>query len=211
MSAAWIDISVPVREGMVHWPDDPPVEVRRVQALATGDEANLTHLAMSAHTGTHVDAPVHFLREGAGIDELPLDVARGAARVVELDGPGPVREQDLRAHGVDGTKRLLLKTRNSRRRWWEEEFDQDYVHLVPDAAAHLASLHPPLLGVDYLSVGGPQNGAETHRHLLGAGIWIIEGLDLTGIDPGEYELICLPIRIAGADGAPARALVRPAG
>jgi arylformamidase len=204
----WRDVSVPIRDGMVHWPSDPPVEVGRRESIAAGDVANLTAVSMSAHTGTHMDAPAHFIDGGQAIDELPIDVAVGPARVIEIADPAAVTAAELGEHGPRPGERLLLKTANSSRNWWDEDFDQDFVHIEPEAASLLAEAEVALVGVDYLSVGGMQSGAETHRHLLGAGIWIIEGLELSGIEPGGYELVCLPLRLVGADGAPARALLR---
>jgi arylformamidase len=193
---------------MVHWPGDPPVEVSRQLSIERGDPANLSAVSMSAHTGTHVDAPLHFIAGGAPVDEVPLDAAIGRARVIEIADPEAVGADELRGHAPRRGERLLLKTRNSARRWWEEGFDEDFVHVDPAAAELLAEAQVALVGVDYLSVGGMQSGAETHRHLLGAGIWIVEGLELSEVAPGDYELICLPLRLAGADGAPARALLR---
>lgn len=207
----WIDVSVPVRDGMLHWPGDREVAIGRRESIDAGDEANLTELEISAHTGTHMDAPVHFLPDGAGIDELPLDAAIGPARVVEIADPEAISVEEIASHEPRRGERLLVKTRNSSRAWWQDDFTEGFVHIDPDAAARLAEVGLRLVGVDYLSVGGMQAGAETHRHLLGAGIWIIEGLDLTAIEPGDYELCCLPLRIVGADGAPARALLRPSG
>ncbi len=210
MSAAlgWIDVSVPVRDAMVHWPGDPPVEIGRRMSIDRGDVANLTAVSMSAHTGTHMDAPLHFIAVGAAIDEMPLEAVMGEARVLEIADPQAVSADELRRHEPRRGERLLLKTRNSARSWWEEPFDEEFVPIEPAAAELLAEAGVALVGVDYLSVGGMQSGAETHRHLLGAGIWIIEGLALGEVSTGDYELICLPLRLVGADGAPARALLR---
>jgi arylformamidase len=209
--AGWIDASVPVRDGMVHWPDDPPVEISRAMSIAAGDAANLTRLAMSAHTGTHMDAPRHFVDDGETIEAMPLEVGIGPARVIEIADPRAVTEDELRERGIEGAERLLLRTRNSDRAWWEEPFDAGFVHIEPAAAELIAAAGVRLVGIDYLSVGGEQGGAETHRALLGAGAWIVEGLDLSRAGAGEYELLCLPAKLAGSDGAPARVLLRPAG
>jgi arylformamidase len=204
----WRDVSVPLRDAMVHWPGDPPVEISRRLSLEAGDPSNLTALSISAHTGTHMDAPLHFIADGDAIDQLPTAAMIGPARVIEISDPEAVGADELRAHRPRRGERLLLRTRNSERRWWEQDFDPGFVHIEPAAAGVLADAGVALVGVDYLSVGGEQDGAETHRHLLGAGIWIIEGLELTAIAAGDYELICLPLRIVGSDGAPARALLR---
>jgi len=207
----WIDVSVPVRSGMVHWPDDPEVTLERTKSIAEGEEANLTRIDMSAHTGTHMDAPLHFFDEDPGMEALPLDSVIGPARVVRIEGEEPidrghVEELDLRAG-----ERVLFRTTNSDRPWWERDFDPGFVHISLEAAELLGEAAVALVGVDYLSVGGYESdGTETHRALLGAGIWIVEGLDLSGVEPGDYELICLPVKLVGSDGAPARALLRPA-
>ena len=206
----WIDVSVPVRSGMVHWPDDPEVTLERTKSIAEGEEANLTRIDMSAHTGTHMDAPLHFFDEDPGMEALPLDSVIGPARVVRIEGEEPidrghVEELDLRAG-----ERVLFRMTNSDRPWWERDFDPGFVHISLEAAELLGEAAVALVGVDYLSVGGYESdGAETHRALLGAGIWIVEGLDLSEVEPGDYELICLPVKLVGSDGAPARALLRP--
>jgi arylformamidase len=204
----WVDVSVPVRDGMVHWPDDPPVRIGLASSIAGGDAANVTEVAMSAHTGTHMDAPRHFLPDGAGIDALPLGVAMGPARVIEISDPDAVTAEELAGHDLATAQRVLLRTRNSDREWWREDFDAGFVHIDPAAAELIAGADVRMVGVDYLSVGGMESGAETHRALLGAGVWIIEGLDLSDVGAGDYDLVCLPLRLMGSDGAPARALLR---
>jgi arylformamidase len=208
----WIDISVTLSSGMVRWPSDPPAAIRRVQDLEAGAPANLTHMDMCAHTGTHVDAPLHFVRGGQGIDEMPLDVGIGPCRVVEVLDRDSVGADDLRPFDPRPGERLLIKTRNSRGRWEREPFDPRFVHLRGSAAEFLAGRGIRTLGIDYLSVGGYEvDGVETHLALLQAGVWIIEGLNLGAVSPGEYELVCLPLRLFGADGAPARAVLRARG
>jgi len=212
MANDWIDISVTLSDGMVHWPGDPPVVVRRIQDLEAGAPANLTHIDMCAHTGTHVDAPLHFVKGGQGVDEMPLDAGIGPCRVVEILDRESVAADDLRPFAPCPGERLLVKTRNSRRRWERETFDPGFVHLRVEAAEFLAERGIRTLGVDYLSVGGYEGDrGETHSVLLQAGVWIIEGLNLGAVMPGEYELVCLPLRLLGADGAPARAAVRTRG
>lgn len=206
----WIDISVPIRDGMVRWPGDPAVRVHRIHAIEHGDEVNLTQLSMSAHTGTHMDAPLHYLPGADSMDALPFTATIGHARVVAVETPGPIAWHILESADIQAGERLLLKTRNSDRLWPGREFDPRFTALSLEAARWLATLQIRLLGIDYLSVGPYHGeGAEVHRALLGAGIWILEGLNLMAVEPGQYELICLPLRLAGADGAPARALLRP--
>jgi len=204
----WIDVSVPVRSGMVHWPDNPPIEVVRVMDIARGDPATVTRLSLGVHTGTHVDAPVHFLADGAGVDAISFDQLLGEARVVEVtDGPS-IGAAQLRPVDPRPGERLLFKTRNSARCWQTDRFLSDYVYLSTEGAALLAERRVRTVGIDYLSIAGMEEGVPTHRALLEHGICIIEGLDLSSVQPGSYELLCLPLRLAGADGAPARVLLR---
>jgi arylformamidase len=207
--AGWIDVSVPLRTGMVHWPDNPPVRIERMLDIEHGDAANVSTLSMGSHTGTHMDAPLHFVRGGKGLDEMPLEATIGRARVVEIHDAESVKAKELRPHGVRGGERVLFKTLNSARRWYEEAFIEDFVYVSQEAAHHLATQEVLTVGTDYLSVGGfLKDGVETHQALLEAGIWVIEGLDLAEVEPGEYELICLPLKVERGDGAPARAILR---
>jgi arylformamidase len=196
---------------MLHWPGDGAVRVERTQSMDDGAQANLSRVEMSAHTGTHMDAPLHFIADGAPIDSMPLETTVGPARVIEIEDAEAVRAEELSRHELRRGERLLLKTRNSSRPWADEEFREDFVHIEPEAAELIAGAGVRLVGVDYLSVGGMESGRQTHQALLGAGVWIIEGLYLSGVEPGDYELLCLPLRLMGAEGAPARALLRPNG
>ena len=206
----WIDVSVRLHSGMVHWPDNPPVQIERMLDIEHGDVANVSKIAMGSHTGTHMDAPLHFIRTGKGLDEMPLDAAIGHARVIEVHDPESVKPDELRPHKIHGGERVLFKTQNSARHWQEDAFIEDFVYISKEAARYLAAREVRTVGIDYLSVGGfLRDGVETHQALLEAGIWIIEGLDLSRVKPGEYELICLPLKIERSDGAPARAILRP--
>jgi arylformamidase len=206
----WIDVSVPLRSGMVHWPGDPAVSIELVAAMAQGDDADVTAIDMGAHTGTHMDAPSHFVAGGASLDDLDPDVVFGPARVIAISDPVAVTAAELERHDIERGERLLFRTSNSERCWSTDEFVEDFVYVSEDAAALLATRQVRVVGVDYLSVGGFHvDGAAIHRQLLGAGVWIIEGLDLRGVTPGRYELICLPLRLAGAEGGPARVMLRP--
>ncbi|WP_447980076.1 cyclase family protein [Candidatus Nitrospira bockiana] len=208
-SQGWIDVSVVLRNGLPHWPDNDPVRIERIQDLDRGDEATVSTLTIGAHTGTHMDAPLHFIKSGKGLDELPLDATIGPAQVVEIRDPTVITVQELREQRVEPRGRVLFKTRNSHRRWPDQDFFPDFVYLSTEAARWLIEQGVRTVGVDYLSVGGFQkNGPEVHRVLLGAGVWIIEGLDLSAVEPGPYDLICLPLKVAASDGAPARAVLR---
>jgi len=209
---AWIDISIPVRPGMPVWPGNPPVSIERAEDMARGDRASVSNLAMGAHTGTHMDAPAHFIRDGAGIDQMPFDAAIGPARVLPIENQEAIAIPELERFDIRQDERLLFKTRNSERLWSRDDFAEQFVHIAPDASEWLAERRPRCVGVDYLSVGSyqsPRDGERTHRALLGASIWIIEGLNLSRVAAGDYDLICLPLKIVGADGAPARAVLKP--
>jgi arylformamidase len=205
----WLDISVPVYSGMVNWPSDPPVKISRHKDMNLGAGNNLSVLSMSAHTGTHMDAPLHFIKDGEGIDTVPLDAVMGPCRVIEIKAQDAVWPDDLRPYRIRKGERILLKTRNSTRSWKTEQFDTQFVYIPKETSQYLVDRGVRTLGVDYLSVGGyKKDGSETHRILLGARIWIIEGLNLAKIKPGRYDLLCLPLKLRGLDGAPARALLR---
>lgn len=206
----WIDVSVGIRDGMVHWPDNPPIELVRTKSIAAGARSNNSRLSLGVHTGTHVDAPVHFLADGAAVEAIPLDALIGPARVIAITDPVHVTVDALVAANVAPGERILLKTRNSPAAWQRDTFVTDAVHLSVDAARWLAAQGVQTVGIDYLSVGGydAKNGVDVHHALLGAGIWIIEGLDLTDAPEGPCELVCLPLKLVGADGAPARAVLR---
>jgi arylformamidase len=201
----WIDVSVPIYDGMVHWPDNPPVALNAIMHVEHGDVATVSALEMGTHTGTHIDGPIHFIPGGAGVDAVPLDNLIGRARVIDIDNASAVTQSDLHQHNLRNSERVLLKTVNSQRCWNGSEFVSEFVSLAEDAATYLAELNTLAIGIDYLSVGSP----EVHRILFAAGVVIIEGLNLSDVTPGEYDFICLPLRIAGRDGAPARALLRP--
>ena len=211
-TGGWIDVTVAIRDGMVHWPDNPPIHVERMMDIEHGDKANVSKISMGVHTGTHVDAPVHFDDDAKGVESIPLDALMGAARVIAIKDKKQVTVAELSAAKVKAGERILLKTRNSPAAWKKSpEFVEDAVHIAPDAARWLASREVMTVGIDYLSVGGfaAGNGVEVHHALIDAGVWIIEGLDLSKVPEGPCELLCLPMKIAGSDGAPARALVRP--
>jgi arylformamidase len=208
----WIDVSVPVRTGMVVYEGDPPVRVERVSRMDEGAPADVSRVEMGAHTGTHVDAPAHFLPGGAGVEELPADALIGPAAVVDARGA----EGDIDAGAVsalaipEGTVRILLKTRNEAL-WERDRFAPGFVGVTEDGARALVQRGARLVGIDYLSIAPAGEPAPTHRVLLEAGVVVLEGLDLRAAAPGAYWLACLPVRLEGADGAPARALLRPIG
>jgi arylformamidase len=211
-ATGWIDVSVTVRHGMPHWPDNPPIVLERVMDLQRGDVCNVSRLAMGVHSGTHMDGPVHFIHEAVGLDAMPLTATMGEARVIEIEHPREITAGELHKHGLEAGERVLFKTSNSARCWQAGGFVEDFVYITEPAALHLAETGVQTVGVDYLSVGGYHaDGAAVHRILLEAGIWIIEGLDLSPVTGGRHEMICLPVKLHGSDGAPARAILRPLG
>jgi arylformamidase len=208
----WIDISVPLYSGMVHWPGDAAVLVDHPMSIGRGDVCNTTAIAMSAHTGTHMDAPLHFIHEGKSIDQMPIEATVGLARVIEIEDAAAITASELKRHNLQPGERILCKTANSAGCWNDSSFRKQFVHISAGAAQYLVDRKVQTVGVDYLSVGAYDgDGVETHRILLGAGIWLIEGLDLSQARAGDYDLVCLPLKIVGADGAPARAIIRSIG
>jgi arylformamidase len=209
MKAKWIDVSIPLRTGMVYWPGDPKVSIERFKDQARGDSSTASVLSMSAHTGTHMDAPLHCLIGGKSLDQMPLEAVVGPARVIEIRDRDSIQPAELQPHRIRRGERILFKTYGAAERWRTPEFDRSYVYITNEAAQFLAARGVRTVGIDYLSVGGfKKNSSQTHQALLGAGVWVIEGLNLVGVKPGRYDMICLPLPIAGADGAPARALLR---
>ena len=209
MSKKWIDVSVPLHTGMVHWPTDPSVHIERFADMNKGAVCNVSKVEMCAHAGTHMDGLNHFIKDGAPLDTVPFDAVIGPCRVIEIKDADSVKPAELVKHKLRGGERILLKTRNSKRQWWLEEFDTRFIHISKEAAEHLVERGIRTIGIDYLSVGGyERDGVECHQVLLGAGVWIIEGLNLTKVRTGKYDLVCLPVKIRNSDGAPARAILR---
>lgn len=207
----WIDISPPLFNGMVHWPGDPPFQREQVMDMDRGDVCNVSKITSTVHIGTHMDAPHHFVKNGAGMDAMPIEAAVGPARVIRIDDPEMIRVSEIEPHRIAAGERILFRTRNSDSAWKTNEFQKKFVYIPADTALYLASQNVRTVGVDYLSVGGFEaDGPRTHQALLEGGVWIIEGLNLGGVEPGTYDLICLPLKIVGSDGAPARAILRRA-
>src|SRR4030042_396406 len=151
---SWIDITVPLRHGMVCWPGDPPVKIKRIRDLDRGDGNTISQLSMGSHTGTHMDAPAHFLRKGIGIDKMPLDAIVGRARVIEIRDAESIKLSELAGHKIRRGERILFKTQNSARVWKKDRFIEDFVYISREAADFLVERDVRAVGVDYLSVGG---------------------------------------------------------
>jgi arylformamidase len=207
--AARIDVTTALAPGRLPlYPGDTPLTIRRDASLADGDLANLSSMTCTLHAGTHVDASLHFLEDGAGVEALPLDALIGPAWVVDASTlPGHVDAAALAALDLPPhAERVLFKTRNSAI-WDAPVFTEDYVALTVDAASVLVDRGVRLVGIDYLSIAPFDDPAPTHLALLRAGVVIVETLDLRFAEPGEWQLTCLPLLIPGADGAPARAVL----
>lgn len=205
-----IDISLPLFGRMITWPDSTGYRLLPVRQIEKGDPVNVSRLDCDVHTGTHIDAPKHHFQGGYSVDRIPLDTLVGHAQVCYLPEARMVSSGELAALALpQDTRRLLLRTSNSER-WAKGEsgFFQDYVALTADAARWLVDHQVRLIGMDYLSVQRYDDGPLTHQILLEAGVVILEGLNLAGVSPGHYELLCLPLNLVGAEAAPARTILR---
>lgn len=205
-----IDISVTITPGMPVWPGDEQVDVHRRAKIEEGAHANVSLIAASAHTGTHVDAPYHFIADGYTVESLPMDALVGPVQVVQIPSNVEVISaevlQDLKLEPV--IERILFKTANSR--LWENEdapFSTNFVGIDETGAEWLVNRGVKLVGIDYLSIAPYKRSKPTHDVLLGAKVVIVEGLDLRDASAGKYTLVCLPLKLKGADGAPARAVL----
>jgi arylformamidase len=208
---AIFDISLTISQELPVWPGDPAISLQQVSTMDKGDVCNVTHLSMSVHAGTHVDAPHHFLNDKRTVEKLDLNVLNGQAYVIEF--PSEIKEIDFKnlecATIPSGVERLLIRTRNSEIwRLSEKKFQEDFVAIVEDGAQWLVKKGIKLVGVDYLSVAPFGKSVPTHQILLKAGVIALEGLDLSKISGGFYDLYCLPLKLSGSDGAPARAILK---
>ena len=203
-----IDVTVPLDENVPVYPGNMPFALEATKRMARGDSSNVSSLRLSAHCGTHVDAPRHFFDDGPGVEALPLELLLGRTRVIEIQSHTGVGREELARHDLSEDVRVLIKTSNSRL-WGSPEFRTDYVGVTEQGAHYLVDHGVKVVGVDYLSVEQFRKpGAPAHRVLLGGGVVIIEGLNLRDVEPGAYEMFCLPLRVVGADGAPARVVLR---
>jgi arylformamidase len=202
------DVSVPIRTGGVVYPGNPEISITLTSSVAKGDSANVSQIIFGSHTGTHADSSRHFFDDGQPVDKIPLERLIGPARLIVMsDEVRAVGERELRAAKIEGQKRILVRTRNSQL-LQRPEFLPDYTYIAPDGAQYLVEIGVELVGVDYFSIEQFHSGHHrTHRTLLGRDVVIIEGLDLSEPPPGDYQLICLPLRLEGRDGAPARAVL----
>ncbi len=197
---------------MVSWPTDPIPRVERIKDRNAGDPVTLTEMQWIDHVGTHIDAPLHFIAGGATIDKMPLNATIGRARVIEIKDTESIKLAELEPYNIRRGERILFKTLNSSRCYKTDVFIEDYVYFSTEVAQHLVDRQVRAVGLDYISIGtygDRENLHDTHTILLSAGVYIIEGINLDGVKPGRYELICLPILLEGGDAASARAILRP--
>lgn len=203
------DISLTLSPSLPTWPGDPGIEIERVEKIEDGSNANVSRINMGVHSGTHIDAPFHFLQEGIPVEQIDLSLLTGRVYVLHLPEEDLITASVLeRSQIPPRTRRVLFKTRNSEY-WTDEEanFQADFVGLSDDGARYLVKRGVKLVGVDYLSVAPYKDSRPTHEILLEAGVVIVEGLNLSEVSQGRYTLYCLPLKIAGSDGAPARAIL----
>ena len=212
-ASEWMDISIPLRQDLPYWPEDPVApQIGRIMDVDKGDRVTMSQINMNSHNGTHIDSPLHFFKGGTTIDEMPLDTTMGRARVIEIKDTETIKPQELEPYDIQPGERILFKTQNSEKAYQADKFVEDYVYISTEAAHFLADKKVRLVGLDYLSIGSyhdHDNLVETHETLLGNGVYVMEAINLSGVRPGVYELICLPLRLEKGDAGPARAIIRP--
>ncbi|BBO17065.1 conserved hypothetical protein [Candidatus Brocadia pituitae] len=208
MNPSFYDITQAISDTLITWPTDPAVSIRKTKRISSGDAWNLSELTFGSHCGTHIDAPYHFDENGITVDQIPLDSLIGDATVFEIKHNEKIDVKEIKSLGIENCKRVIFKTKNSACGKYTE-FKKDFVYITREAAAYLAVHNVKLVGIDSLSVDKFDNlHADAHHTLLKKGIIIIEGLDLREVQPGDYELIVLPLKIKGGDGSPARVVLK---
>ena len=211
----WYDITVPLKQGMVYFPTDPvPPKIYRMTDRNLGSPVMMSMLEIISHTGTHVDAPLHFIPDGSTISDMPLDATIGPCRVIEIKDRESIKAAELKTKNIKKGERVLFKTRNSNSPavYEAEKFNDDYCYLDDDASDYLKDVGVILVGIDCITIGSykrPENIMKTHTTLLGAGIYVLENCALANVPPGEYELLFLPLLMYNGDAGPGRAILRP--
>ena len=208
----WIDISIPLRKDMVHWPTDPvPPSIDFMHHKDKDKQITTSQMTINSHHGTHIDAPRHFNPSGTSIDEMPLDTIIGPVRVIEIKDTESIKPEELEAYDIQPGERILFKTINSSY-YKLGKFVEDFVYISNEAAHYLYKKKISVVGIDYYAIGSfrdRESLVEVHDVLVGNGIWAIEGLNLSGVEPGNYEIICLPVNIEGGDAGWCRPILRP--
>ena len=208
----WIDVSATISDGMVRWPTDPEVRIYKAEKIGEhGAVANVTGIATTAHVGTHIDAPLHFIKGGADVASIDLDILMGHAKVFHIKNEKEIGYAEIKDLGIEKGDRVLFRTRNSDTDWERQPFMEDYVYLATDGAKFLVDRGVRCVGVDYLSLGSKDNDPEVHMLMLSVPVIIIEGLKLGNIPGGDCDMICLPLKIKDSDGGPSRVILRKRG
>ena len=210
--SGWIDISWPLYTGMRYWPENKPPKIEFFELRSRGGHTDCIGLDIISHTGTHIDAPLHFIPDGATIDTMPLDALIGPARVIESKDAESIKAEELVPYDFQPGERVLFKTQNSLKCYKTDDFIKDYIYISPEAAHFLVDKKISVVGIDYIAVGSRlyrDKNVETHMTFFKNGVWILEAINLSGVKPGPYELICLPLRVRNGDAAPARAIIKP--
>lgn len=209
----WIDISVTLKGGMHYFPTDPvPPKIYRYHDVDKGDKVTMSMIEIISHTGTHVDTPLHFIPGGSTVTDMPLDATVGPARVIEIKDPEKIKVEELEQYNIKAGERILFKTRNSPVTYDSDNFVEDYVYVSVEAAKYLADKKVRLVGLDNITIGHfkeQDNLTKTHQTLLENGVYILEDVALDGVEPGDYELIFLPLKLDRGDAGPGRAILRP--
>lgn len=213
MRSDWTDLSYPIGEGITTWPGHPALKLEKLHDMESGSMANVSVLSLCLHTGTHMDAPLHFIEGGQDMASIPLDIRTGATRIIEVKGDR-IRPEDIgnfeELYGpIEAGERVFFKTEMSNEDWTFRPFMEDYVYFTTDAVNYLLGKGISVLGIDYLSVGNERNNLHIHRQLLSYPVWIIEGLDMRNVTKGLYEAVISPMKIINGDGSPVSVLVRP--
>ncbi|MCM0083972.1 cyclase family protein [Geomonas sp. Red32] len=201
------DITIPLSEELPVYPGDFPVVIAPWTSIADGDSANIARITICSHSGTHIDSPRHFVEGGLTVDQIPMERLIGKAKVVEIAGVAEIGQRELERLPVRGVERLLLKTANAGL-WKDRSFKDSFVALAQDGADYLVEIGVKMVGIDYLSIERSDGDGGVHRVLLEHDVLIVEGLNLVDVPPGDYELICLPLKVKNGDGAPVRAILR---
>ncbi|MBF0520671.1 MAG: cyclase family protein [Nitrospirae bacterium] len=203
----WIDVTLTLSSDMVVWRGDLPFYIRKKQSMEK-DKMNLSEVTMSVHVGTHMDSPLHFIKDGLSIDRMPITTTVGPSRVICIKDRESIKADELKKQDIKNGQRILFKTINSTEHLKRPQFYENYVYLTEEGADYLVSRKITLVGIDYYSIAQCGKSETVHKTLLSANIWIVESLDLSEVSEGNYDLVCLPLKIAGSDGSPVRAILR---
>lgn len=209
----WYDISIPLKQGMIYLPIDPVApKIYRYSDRALGSPVSMSMLEIISHTGTHIDAPLHFIPDGSTISDMALDATIGPCRVIEIKDQKLIKPAELKPYNIKKGERLLFKTRNSPASYEGKKFMEDYVYFSNESAEYLVEKGVILVGLDCITIGNYKDEGsvlKTHTTFLQAGVYVLEGCALGGVPAGEYELLCLPLLMFNGDAGPSRAILRP--